>query len=373
MSDLGLYIHIPFCPYRCSYCDFLLFTDRSNQIPLYVKTVVQDLKTFSQEYADREIGSIYLGGGTPSLLSATQVDQILSAAFRNFSVSPTAEITLEVNPETVSLKKLAGYREAGVNRVSLGVQALEDSHLSSLGRWHTAEEAEKAFQWSRKAGFTNVNADLLFGFPNQTLSDWNQALRKIFSWNSEHLSAYTLQVEEKTAFGKAFRQGKLSLPSDNLQRDMYESLLDLTRRHGYSQYEISNFAKPGFSSLHNQIYWNNEEYIGIGLGAVSYVKKKRFRMTRNLSKYLSGAERIVEQEILPVEEEMKETIMLRLRLRSGISRRSFKKRFEEDLKKIYRQPIERFEAMGLLEWKNGRLRLTRKSLFVSNEVLLAFF
>lgn len=372
MKPLGLYLHIPFCPYRCHYCDFLIFTGREEAIPFYVKTLVADIEHYASAYPQYQISTIFIGGGTPSLLEAEQIETVLSAVRKNFSVNQNAEVTLEANPETLTLEKLKGYREAAINRLSLGVQSLLPKHLSRSGRGHTPEEAYAGFETARQAGFQNINVDLMFGFPDQTLQEWMQTLEAVTRWNPDHLSMYSLQIEPGTPFGKDFKSGKLVIPPDEVQAEMYQQGASFITNQGFIHYEISNFAKPNFASPHNQIYWRNEEYLGLGLGAVSYIDTKRFWMTRNLSQYLSGRKRIAGSEVMTFKGQMGETVILGLRFIQGLSAKRFRDRFKLELHDVYDKPIRKFQNLGFLTWDGNYLRLTREGLPVSNEVLLAF-
>lgn len=372
MKELGLYIHIPFCPYRCHYCDFLLFTRADHKIPSYLEALKKDLENFASQVPLYEIKSIYIGGGTPSLLTGDQMGALLASVKNSFRVKAEAEISIESNPGTLTLQKLSGYLQAGVQRISLGVQSLQDHHLSRLGRLHSGQQAREAFDMIRQAGFTNVNVDLLFGLPEQTLEEWKETLSEVFSWSPEHLSAYGLQVEKGTRFWSEVKTGKLFLPEEETQVSMYETLLQTCRQYGVNQYEISNFAKPGYECRHNLIYWNHEEYLGIGVGAVSYIEGERFRRTKNLEKYCSGQARIAERETLPVPTRMGETMMLGLRLRAGVSSSGFQRRFGKPLNKVYGSEITKFKNLDLIEWNGERLALTEKGILLSNEVLQAF-
>lgn len=372
MKPLGLYFHIPFCPYRCHYCDFLSFAKHEEEIPAYVKALVSDLKFFSESCRDYEIRTIFLGGGTPSLLSAEQIEAILSAVQTFFHTSCALEITVESNPGTITFEKLSSYLSLGVNRLSFGVQALQNHHLKRMGRIHTAEEAEQGFNLARKAGFQNINTDLIFGLPNQTLEEWENTLGQVLQWAPEHISMYGLQIEEGTPFSTDHKQGILTLPGEEIEASMYEKGIEFLREQGYDQYEISNFAKPGFECRHNLIYWMNEEYLGIGLGAVSYLNKKRFWMTRNLLKYLKGEERAIGEEVLPVEKEMGETMMLGLRLLQGVSNLSFFNRFGKKIQDVYKKQISKYSPSGLLEWKNENLCLSLSGMMIANEIIQDF-
>ncbi|MCL5055109.1 MAG: radical SAM family heme chaperone HemW [Firmicutes bacterium] len=372
MKPLGLYFHIPFCPYRCHYCDFLSFAKHEEEISEYVKALVSDLKFFSESCRDYEIRTIFLGGGTPSLLSAQQIEAILSAVQTFFHTSCALEITVESNPGTITFEKLSSYLSLGVNRLSFGVQALQNHHLKRMGRIHTAEEAEQGFNLARKAGFQNINTDLIFGLPNQTLEEWENTLGQVLQWAPEHISMYGLQIEEGTPFSTDHKQGILTLPGEEIEASMYEKGIEFLREQGYDQYEISNFAKPGFECRHNLIYWMNEEYLGIGLGAVSYLNKKRFWMTRNLLKYLKGEERAIGEEVLPVEKEMGETMMLGLRLLQGVSNLSFFNRFGKKIQDVYKKQISKYSPSGLLEWKNENLCLSLSGMMIANEIIQDF-
>ncbi len=372
MKSLGLYFHIPFCPYRCHYCDFLSFANHEHMIPEYVSCLIRDLKFFLPDFRDYEIKTIFFGGGTPSLLRAEQIERILSAVYSYCHTAAEIEVTLESNPGTITLEKLSGYQAAGVNRLSFGVQALQNRHLKRMGRIHTAEEAQEGFKLARKAGFQNLNIDLIFGLPDQSLEEWEESLNQVVQWEPEHLSTYGLQIEEGTPFFTDYRQGIFSLPGEEIEALMYEKTIKRLRTRGYEQYEISNFSKPGYECRHNLIYWNNEEYLGIGLGAFSYLSKKRFWMTRNMAKYLKGEEKISGWEVLPLEKEVGETMMLGLRLKKGISNVRFFGRFGKRLQEFYSHLISKYEPSGLLKWEDDALHLTESGFMIANHVIQEF-
>jgi len=372
MKPLGLYIHIPFCPYRCHYCDFVITVGREQKIPDYVKAICLDLKQYAETMPGYEIASIYIGGGTPSLLPPSYIEEILICARESFRAHSDLEISLESNPETLTIGSLVGYRKAGTNRLSLGVQSTHPKHLKRMGRGHTTEEAHRVFLLAREAGFENLNVDLMFGLPDQTVEEWDDTLAEVLSWKPDHLSAYGLQVEEKTAFWKENRKGLLLIPEQESQAQMYEALIETCAKHGLEQYEISNFAKTGRACRHNLIYWHNEEYLGIGLGAVSYIEGTRFWMTRNFKTFLSGEERIVGNETLDNRRQLGESLMLALRLKEGISLNQFRAHFSTDLKAIYPTELDRYTQLGLLNLQGDRLALSPKGMLLSNEVLQAF-
>jgi oxygen-independent coproporphyrinogen-3 oxidase len=341
-------------------------------IPEYVSCLIRDLKFFLPDFRDYEIKTIFFGGGTPSLLRAEQIERILSAVYSYCHTAAEIEVTLESNPGTITLEKLSGYQAAGVNRLSFGVQALQNRHLKRMGRIHTAEEAQEGFKLARKAGFQNLNIDLIFGLPDQSLEEWEESLNQVVQWEPEHLSTYGLQIEEGTPFFTDYRQGIFSLPGEEIEALMYEKTIKRLRTRGYEQYEISNFSKPGYECRHNLIYWNNEEYLGIGLGAFSYLSKKRFWMTRNMAKYLKGEEKISGWEVLPLEKEVGETMMLGLRLKKGISNVRFFGRFGKRLQEFYSHLISKYEPSGLLKWEDDALHLTESGFMIANHVIQEF-
>lgn len=375
---LGIYIHIPFCVKKCPYCDFTSFTPETLPEEEYLTAVTKEIEARKGEAGGKEVGTIYFGGGTPSLLSPTSVETILRAISNQFEVKDP-EISVEANPGTVTLDKLKGYRDAGVNRLSIGVQSLNDRLLKVLGRIHTREEALKAYEAARKAGFKNIGIDLIHSKPGETLSDWGKELEEAVSLRPEHISAYSLTIEEETHFGHLHEKGILTLPPEEAQVDMFQATKEILEKAGYEHYEVSNFALPGFRSRHNQIYWRGGEYLGLGVSAHSYSKIGwgiRRGNTHDLTEYLGLVDEkgtaFVEEEILTKEKAMGEAVFLGLRILEGIKMKEFKERFGVGIEEAFANAVHDLTEKGLLEITQGHLRLTKKGLLLLNEVSVRF-
>jgi oxygen-independent coproporphyrinogen-3 oxidase len=380
-KKLEVYIHIPFCIKKCNYCDFLSFSSDPDIRSHYFRALLLEMDSFfqSEEYrnGNYEITSVFLGGGTPSLLEAEWIGKILS----KLPANTAKEITIEANPGTLSAGKLSAYREFGINRLSFGVQSSDNAMLKRLGRIHTWEEFLENYEQARLAGFENINLDIMSGLPGQTKKDWEKVLEEITKLSPEHISAYSLILEEGTPFFSQYGQHPELLPTEDAAASMYELTGSFLSRHGYRQYEISNYAKPGYECSHNLGYWYRTEYIGFGLGAASLWQETRFRNTEHMGEYLAVLEMPEEKrlgavrreyEVLSEGEQMEEMMILGLRCRDGVSADGFLEKFGKEMMEIYGNVISRYGGMGFLEWKKGRLCLTKKALLVSNEIMQGF-
>ena len=372
--DIALYIHLPFCRRKCRYCSFVSYENRDADIPDYMNALKKEMAGYS---GGERVGSIYFGGGTPSLLTTRQVGDVMTAIHSLFTVSETVEISLEANPGTVDLAYLTDIRKLGITRLSLGVQSLRDSELALLGRIHSAAEAKEALQQARKSGFDNINLDLIYGLPGQSLSDWRGTLNVALAMAPEHLSLYALSLEAGTPLWQAIEDKHLPGIDPDLAADQYEVAEDVLATHGYQHYEISNWAKPGRECRHNLVYWRNLPYLGIGVAAHSCLDGHRLANTRNLDDYLSAFSRgvLLEKEMdekIGPELQIAETVILGLRLSSGISMDGLSSRCGVDLQSHYRQPVGEMTDLGLLEYSGGNLRLTRRGRLLSNEVFWRF-
>jgi oxygen-independent coproporphyrinogen-3 oxidase len=373
-GDIALYIHVPFCRRKCPYCSFVSYDYRGADIPLYLSALKKELK---QRAGGERIRSIFFGGGTPSLLPAKDIGDLLSLINTLFILDEAAEITIEANPGTIDEAFLAAIRNLGVNRLSLGVQSLNDRELVLLGRIHTAAEARDAVRFARGAGFDNLSLDLIYGLPGQTLSDWQHSLDDALALATEHLSLYALTLEEDTPMWTAIQEGFLPGIDPDLSADQYELAEDSLAAHGYSHYEISNWARPGRECRHNLTYWRNLPYFGAGVAAHSCMDGRRFANTKNLDKYLayySGKKSPLpelDEEIGP-ELELAETVILGLRLGEGINANDIQSRFGIDILAHYRRQVEEMAEAGLLEQADGHIRLTRRGRLLSNEVFWRF-
>lgn len=369
-NSFELYIHIPFCVRKCAYCDFLSAPGSEEAKASYTEALLREIEAVKTE--KREVSSIFVGGGTPSALSPSLMGDIFEKIHKSFSVAPDAEITIEANPGTLSKEKLFLYKNAGINRLSLGLQSPEEAELKSLGRIHTYEEFLESFSLAREAGFQNINVDLMCALPDQTYEGWIRNLRTVAALHPEHISAYSLIIEEGTPFAKR----KLNLPDEDTEYRMYEDTAGILEEYGYEQYEISNYAKKGLVCRHNIGYWTRKEYLGLGLGAASLWGNQRFSNTSDFSAYLkeSGSpEKIREnRETLSLEDEMSEFMFLGLRMTEGVSKAEFLESFGTPIESVYGKVLDKYKNMGLLEEKEGRIFLTRAGIHVSNGVMAEF-
>lgn len=376
---LAIYVHIPFCAKHCAYCDFNTYVEKTQSaiVPQTVDAICRDIaRTAQEENVARPVATVFFGGGTPTFLSGEQLARILQTVRDNFAVAPDAEISSEANPGSSDAEKFARMREAGFNRLSIGVQSFDDTLLVALDRFHTAGEAARAFQAARDAGFTNLNLDLMFGLPKQNQALWQATLERAIALRAEHLSLYALTLEAGTRFERLYAGGKLELPDEDAELGMYESSIERLIEAGYEHYEVSNFARPGFRSRHNLTYWHNDEYLGFGPGAVSYLAGRRWKRERLPARYVqkvnTEANLSVESERLDNESALGETIMLGLRLRDGLPLQRLRDRFSIDPLTRYADEIAQLTVQELLLLENDTLRLTHRGLLLANEVVTAF-
>jgi len=376
---LGLYIHIPFCVKKCNYCDFLSAPADDATKVRYVEALCKEIAGYKETAKAYRLATIYFGGGTPSVLEASLIEKILSAVKAGFEVDEAAEVTLEVNPGTVSLDKLKRYRQLGINRLSIGVQSAKEEELALLGRIHTFEEAKQTFFWAREAGFTNLSLDLISALPGQSLEDYKENVEAILALKPEHISSYSLIVEEGTPFYELYAEGKekeSDLPEEEIDREMYAYTKARLKKAGYERYEISNYAKPGFESRHNSSYWIGTEYLGMGLGASSLFTNARFHNETDLTAYMEAIEngqdiRLDTERLVP-EEQMEEFMILGLRMMRGISREEFRNRFGKPIETVYGSALKKLENQGLLYKDGDRIALTETGIDVSNRVFVEF-
>ncbi len=386
-QELELYIHIPFCARKCAYCDFLSFAAPERRYRDYMEKLMEEIHGQSVCFQDSVVTSIFLGGGTPSILPARLVEELFVALQSCFSIAKDGEISIEANPGTLTMEKLEAYRRSGVNRISLGLQSANDRELSYLGRIHTYEEFLKSYQRARQAGFTNINVDLMSALPGQDLYSWKCTLRKVLMLRPEHISAYSLMIEEGTPFYERYGQGAVSgmgadgqlppLPDEETDREMYHLTKEMMAAQGYGRYEVSNYARPGYECRHNIGYWTGVDYLGLGLGASSYTCGYRYHNVTDLEEYLSldlskagAAAREIQH--LSLEDRMEEFMFLGLRMMRGVSGSEFFERFGQNMWTIYGDVIRRLEGQGLMEVSMPRVRLTDLGVDVSNYVLSEF-
>lgn len=379
-QPLAVYVHIPYCARKCAYCDFNSY-DRFGepQVERYIRALRREMALAARrpEVTGRPVTSVFFGGGTPTVLSGEQLAGLLTTLTSLFPLAPGAEITSEANPGTVDEAKLAAMRQAGFNRLSLGAQARQDHLLERLGRIHRAPEVEQSVRAARRSGFDNLNLDLMYGLPGQTLADWRDTLDWAVSLGPEHISAYSLIIEPGTPFGALHERGLLTLPGEDLEAAMDEMVLETLPRRGLEAYEVSNFARTGYRCRHNLVYWHNEEYLGLGPGAFGFLGGERSWNLRRPQDYEAA---LLEQDRLPVEDQerpdpatsMGETVMLGLRLTEGLDLEWFRRRFGRGLQEVYPEPLQRLVGLGLLERGPGHVRLTRRGRQVGNRVFAEF-
>jgi len=376
MSEAGVYLHIPFCKSRCSYCDFATDVFKSNEIvEAYVDALIKEVQSPKSKVQSpkTKVDSIYFGGGTPSLLSPKQLEKILKAVHEKFDVAENAEITMEMNPATMTLETVREYRNLGVNRASFGAQTFDDTELKRLGRRHTANDVRETIELLRNADFTNVSFDLIAGLPRQTLQDWERNLTEALKLNPEHLSLYLLEIHEGTPLAEQIRSKRQPLPDEDLSAEMYELMLEKTSAKNYAQYEISNFSLPDFESLHNSKYWTLDQVFGFGVSAHSFDGISRYANERDTAKYVEMIEKNNSAEIYREKIDIaSEFIFLGLRLDKGIDLENYKKRFGIDLIEKYADDLERLKDLELIETSENFLKLTSKGKLYSNEVFSIF-
>jgi len=369
----GVYLHIPFCKSRCSYCDFATDISRSEtEVDRYVNALVSEINAFSKS-EKLKADTVYFGGGTPSLLSPRQIETILDTVNASIHVDSAAEITIEMNPATVTPKTLKEYESLGVNRASFGVQTFNDRALKLLARGHDANDARETYKMLREAGFDNISFDLIAGLPGQTINDWKRNLDEAIKLSPEHLSLYLLEIHEGTPLADQVQSGRRPVPDENLAAEMYQVMCDELANAGYQQYEISNFTKPGFESRHNTKYWRLEQVYGFGVSAHSFDGIQRYSNERNTSDYVR---RIEESGIAEVMRESvdvaSESIFLGLRLEEGLDLQKYAESFNIDLRARYCVDLAQLKDYGLILIENDQLKLTPKGKLFSNEVFSVF-
>lgn len=377
MSSAGIYIHFPFCRSRCSYCDFATGIFEGSLSERYVRATVKEIRDWREIELPVEVDTIYFGGGTPSLLSSLQVEQILNAVNTRFRVKPDAEVTMEMNPGTVTPETLRRYRRLGINRASFGAQTFDDRELARLGRSHNSQDTRKTFSYLRRTGFHNISFDLIAGLPGQTLAGWKRNLVEALALRPEHLSFYLLEVHEGTPLAEHIRRGIQPQLDDDLAAKMYELILERAGAAGYEHYEISNLCLPGFESRHNTKYWTSAPYYGFGCSAHSYDGNlRRWANERAVAPYMNLIEReqspVVERVQLSADQARAEALFLGLRMMQGVDLKRYQLRFDCDVHDSYRSDLGRFREAGLVEMDGDLIRLTRSGALLSNEVFSAF-
>ena len=365
----SLYVHIPFCARKCAYCDFTSYAGRERDTARYLRALTTEMDVARGEFGALHFDTMFIGGGTPSLLSGAQLQRLMDAARARFTFAPDAEITIEANPGTISREKLESYLAAGVNRISLGVQAFQNALLRALGRIHTASQSKEAMGLVRLAGFTNINFDLMYALPGQAEADWAQTLERTIELNPTHLSCYSLIPEPGTPLFNDAQSGALVVPDEAASAAMQDMTVDMLKSAGYQHYEISNYSKPGFACRHNMNYWRRGDYLGVGCAAHSLIDEVRYENTDSLDEYLSGVTRAATLPI-PPGEAREEALMLGLRTSEGIDLAAYTRRFGENLMTARADVIRRLLGNGLARVEAGRLFLIDRGMFVQNAILL---
>ncbi len=384
-KKIEIYIHIPFCVKKCAYCDFLSCPADDETKDRYVQALCREIEWSKDCLKEYLVDTVFIGGGTPSILEEKNITQILDTLRSAAKVSDDAEITIECNPGTLTMEKLEAYKDAGINRISLGLQSANDEELKTIGRIHNYEEFKKSFNLARLAGFKNINVDLMSALPEQTLDSYKDTLAKVITLNPDHISAYSLIVEDETPLKDLVESGEVNLPSEDDEREMYYYTKEFLERTGYKRYEISNYAKDGYECRHNIGYWKRVEYLGFGIGAASLFKGERFFNTSDINRYMHilenedvmNADEVWKAlneniESLTQKDEMEEFMFLGLRMTDGVSKSDFKKIFNCDIEAVYGNVIEKLANQNLIKEAGDLITLTDKGIDISNIVLANF-
>lgn len=364
----GLYIHIPFCVKKCDYCDFVSFSGKETYLEGYIQKLAEEMK----EYNGEKINSVFIGGGTPTVLSASLITRLCTDIKRYFNLSSDTEWTIEANPGTLTDEKIFSMLEGGINRISVGVQSFNDTELKAIGRIHNAQSAYDTVLKLNKAGFSNISIDLMESLPFQTEESFKSTLKTATELPLRHISVYSLIIEDNTPLKAKYDSGVFDLPDEDSDRDLYALTKDYLSGFGFNRYEISNYAMDGYESRHNLKYWNLDEYIGLGVAAHSFVGNKRFSNTDSLEKYLCGDFRSGESQLLTAEDLMGEYMMLGLRKTKGVNAFDFKMHFNRDIHSVYGNTLEKYIRTGFMKEENGFFSLTDKGLDVSNAIMCEF-
>lgn len=374
MRRLSVYVHVPFCVTKCAYCDFNSFAGMDDAVDAYVEAVTSEIARCP--FAGASVPTVFFGGGTPTYLSSAQLTRILTAVRERFQLDADCEITSEANPGTVDSATFADLRAAGFNRLSIGIQSFDDEELRLIDRIHTGRDALNAYRAARRAGFENINFDLIYGLPEQTQARWRSNLGTALELRPEHLALYGLMIEPNTPFYRLHRWGKLKLPSDEIELAMFEDATTLAAEAGYVRYEISNYALHGQECRHNIVYWRNEEYVGFGPGAVSFVDGRRWTNVKHPRRYVERVQSFqnltIESETLSAAAALSETVMLGLRMTAGVDLSELQRRFDLPAREIYASVIADEIANGRLECDAGVFRLTPAGMLFASDVSAAF-
>lgn len=365
------YVHIPFCTQICYYCDFSKVFIKNQPVDAYLQALIREFESYKIE----QLRTLYIGGGTPTAISAEQLDYLLSHLTKNLDLSQLEEFTIEANPGDLTPDKIAVLEKSAVNRISLGVQTFNDKQLKRIGRSHNEAQIYESIDSLKGAGFDNISIDLIYALPGQTMADVKENVAKAIALDIPHLSLYSLILEHHTVFMNKMRRGKLNLPTEDLEADMFDYIIAKLESHGFEHYEISNFTKPGRESRHNLMYWDNAEYYGVGAGASGYVDGVRYRNRGPIQHYLKGVAQgnpRLEEEVLTKQEMMEEEFFLGLRKKEGVSISRFEEKFAENFSNRYGDIVEKLTRDGLVQVTDGRLRMTKKGLFLGDTVAEKF-
>ena len=373
----GAYIHIPFCHQICHYCDFNKVFFKNQPVDEYIETLGMEMEMFVEKYRDQlHIETIFLGGGTPTALSAPQLQRLFELIKQHIPQTHLQEFTSEANPDELTHEKLVVMKNNGINRLSLGVQSFDEDILNRLGRTHSNEHVYNTIQMAKDIGFTNISIDLMYGLPGQTMEQWKHTLEKALELNLPHYSAYSLIVEPKTVFYNLMTKGKLILPGEDLEADMYEVLMTSMESKGIHQYEISNFAQPGLHSMHNNLYWDNVSYAGFGAGAHGYAKGVRYANIGPIKKYMdavtAGEFPINSTHEVTATESMEEEMFLGLRKVAGVNKNQFKEKFGVALEDVYGQVLSKYIKNDSIHSTEDAVALTKRGRFIGNEIFQSF-
>ena len=373
-KELELYLHIPFCVRKCAYCDFLSNAAEDKTIDRYVNALIREIESCCRAFQEYTVATVFMGGGTPSILAGTETVRIFRALYENFEFAKEPEITIEVNPGTVNKEKLEDYFKIGINRLSIGLQSTNNNLLKEIGRIHTYEEFLNTYSLARKVGFNNINADLIIGLPKQTIADVENSVNELVNLKLEHISVYSLILEEGTMLEELVRSGKLKLPEDKEERNMYWKVKNILEKNGYNHYEISNFAKHGSESKHNLDCWKQKEYVGFGVAAHSYTNGVRYSNIENIEEYIKNYEEGKEEDNFVFHEKqthnmkVKEYMMLGLRKIEGVCIQEFKEKFAANPIFVFKTELEKLVNEELLEVNGDYIKLTNKGLDLANLV-----
>ncbi|HFK8809944.1 TPA: radical SAM family heme chaperone HemW [Streptococcus agalactiae] len=365
------YVHIPFCTQICYYCDFSKVFIKNQPVDAYLQALIREFRS----YDITELRTLYIGGGTPTSISAVQLDYLLTELSRDLNLNTLEEFTIEANPGDLTVDKIEVLQKSAVNRVSLGVQTFNDKHLKRIGRSHNEAQIYSTIDALKTAGFQNISIDLIYALPGQTMDDVRSNVAKALPLNIPHLSLYSLILEHHTVFMNKMRRGKLHLPTEDLEAEMFEYIISEMERNGFEHYEISNFTKPGFESRHNLMYWDNVEYYGVGAGASGYLDGIRYRNRGPIQHYLKGVSEgnaRLSEEVLSKNEMMEEELFLGLRKKEGVSIGKFEQKFGTSFEKRYGQIVQELQSDGLLKENNGFIQMTKKGLFLGDTVAEKF-